>query len=212
MKIAAGAGALILLVVLVLLEPWHSCRRHRPFTTISLTRTLCGWWHSERNASASLKTLASAQADFRGNDRDDNKIQDFWRGNIAGLYGVVPPDSSEMIRLIELSVAGADSDPAGVLEVGAKGPGQVAPDRYTTPSPKAGYLFKALRHADERPDALDRDRFAACAYPDDYLVSGMLTFIISEDHTIFKKDLGAQGPPAVYPDPATLQREWSKLD
>src|SRR5689334_9677177 len=33
---------------------------------------------NERNASASLKTLASAEADFRANDRDNNKINDFW--------------------------------------------------------------------------------------------------------------------------------------
>jgi hypothetical protein len=212
MKIAACFGALILFVVLLLLEPWHSCRRHRPFTTIALTRTPCGWWGSERNASASLKTLASAQADFRGNDRDENKILDFWRGDVAGLYGLVPAGSTEMIKLIEVSVAGADSAPAGGLEIGAPGPGQVAPERYLIPSPKAGYLFRALRHADEKPGALDRDRFAACAYPDDYLVSGMLTFILSEDGTIFKRDLGAQGPPEVFPDAGTLKREWAKLD
>ena len=38
----------------------------------------------ERSPSASLKTIASAQADFRANDRDGDGVQQFWRGDIAG--------------------------------------------------------------------------------------------------------------------------------
>jgi prepilin-type N-terminal cleavage/methylation domain-containing protein len=33
---------------------------------------------NERNASTSLKTLSSAEADFRSNDRDWNHVNDFW--------------------------------------------------------------------------------------------------------------------------------------
>ena len=61
--------------------------------------------------SGGLKTIASAQADFRGNDRDGNGRQDFWRDDIAGLYTIVPVGSQEAIKLIELSVAGADEAP-----------------------------------------------------------------------------------------------------
>src|SRR5688500_17803531 len=63
---------------------------------------------NERGASAALKTLASAQADFRENDRDGNKVQDFWTRDVAGLYGVVPAGETETIKLIDRSVAGAD--------------------------------------------------------------------------------------------------------
>src|SRR5436190_13328249 len=41
---------------------------------------------NERNASTSLKTLSSAEADFRANDRDWNHVNDFWTANVAGLY------------------------------------------------------------------------------------------------------------------------------
>src|SRR6187455_327077 len=41
---------------------------------------------NERNASTSLKTLSSAEADFRSNDRDWNHVNDFWTANVAGLY------------------------------------------------------------------------------------------------------------------------------
>ena len=48
----------------------------------------------ERNSSASLKTIVTAQADFRANDRDGNGVADYWRGDIAGLY-VLKPQGSE---------------------------------------------------------------------------------------------------------------------
>jgi len=41
---------------------------------------------NERNASTSLKTLSSAEADFRANDRDWNHVNDFWTGDVKGLY------------------------------------------------------------------------------------------------------------------------------
>src|SRR5262245_65213488 len=74
---------------------------------------------NERNASTSLKTLSSAEADFRANDRDWNHVNDFWTANIAGLYtmtstavtGNSPNSTTDpSIKLIELSVASADSD------------------------------------------------------------------------------------------------------
>ncbi|HEX7899443.1 MAG TPA: DUF2950 family protein [Planctomycetota bacterium] len=167
---------------------------------------------NERNASASLKTVASAQADYRGNDRDENKIQEFWRGDVAGLYGVLPAGSTEMIKLIEISVAGADDSPLGKGSIGDTGPGQVARDNYAVFAPKAGYYFRALRHADEDPKALEPNRFAACAYPAAYTQATRFTYILDEGNTVFQRDLGRPGPPDVFPDPVTLKRDWSKLD
>jgi hypothetical protein len=160
----------------------------------------------------SLKTIASAQADYRGNDRDGNGRQDFWRGDISGLYAVVPPKSREMIKLIELSVAGADDQPTGRLADGDEGPGHVAQESFAARKPKAGYFYRALRHSDERPGQLDPLRFAVCAYPADYPEHGRRTYILSEDNTIYARDLGRPGPPDAYPDPATREREWAKLD
>lgn len=112
---------------------------------------------NERNASSSLRALASAQADYRGNDQDENKLQDFWRGDVSGLYSVLPAGSTEMIKLIELSVAGADDRPLGNKSIGDAGPGQVAQDQFAIFAPKAGYMSRALRHADEDPAKLDPD-------------------------------------------------------
>ncbi len=152
----------------------------------------------QRNASTSLKTITSAQADFRANDRDGDGVNQFWRADIAGLYALAPGGGPAM-RLIELSVAAADDRP--MLNI--------AP--YAKPAPKAGYWFRALRHADET--VIDAKlRFAAEAHPADYPKSGRYTFIVDENNTIFCCDLGHGNGLTVYPTDDELKTKWSKLD
>jgi hypothetical protein len=156
------------------------------------------WSTRPRPSPLNLKTLASAQADYRGNDRDGNGKQDFWRGDVAGLYLLRPPGDPDMIKLIELSVAGADAAPT--LDV----------SQVTVRAPKAGYWCKAIRHADEDPAKLDPDRFAFCAYPED-LSEHRWMFVISEGNTIFKAP-AVKGGVDVFPDGKTLTETWAKLD
>ena len=160
---------------------------------VPLTKSSGG---NERNASASLKTIASAQADFRGNDRDGNRVQDFWRPDIQGLYSLKPEGSEEMIKLIEISVAGADGRPSTPVDV------------FAVPAPKAGYWYRAMRFKDEKDP--DPDRFAAIAYPDSRS-AGRLMFILSHDNTIFRKEVGDGPVPEIYPDDP-LKEGWTKLD
>ncbi|HYE97500.1 MAG TPA: hypothetical protein VEJ18_01265 [Planctomycetota bacterium] len=153
---------------------------------------------NERGPGVPLKTIASAQADFRGNDRDGNRKQDYWRADIAGLYALKPEGADDAIKLIELSLAGADAAPT--TEIG----------RTVARAPKAGYWVKALRHADESPSELDPTRFAAVMYPADG-TSHRRVYIISEADTIFARPWnGPSDTPGVYPaDP--LKEGWSPL-
>lgn len=63
---------------------------------------------NERAASAALKTLATAEADYRSNDRDGNEINDYWTGDVAGLY-------RNQLRLIPRESAEADARPLNPL-------------------------------------------------------------------------------------------------
>jgi outer membrane lipoprotein-sorting protein len=172
---------------------------------------------NERNASACLKTIATAQADFRANDRDNNKINDFWTGDVASLYTLVPDGSKEAIKLIELSVAAADAAP---LDDGAE------IRKSSRPAPKAGYHFRAMTtdNSSGTPEPYGMDtggvksrgkvynhsRFGVCAYPAEYGVGGTKTYIINEGNTIFVRD--TEGEPVLeWPGDAEL-RDWSKLD
>jgi len=180
---------------------------------------------NERNASATLKTLATAQADFRSNDRDNNLVSDYWVADVHSLHALCPlvlegnaykpdpkPDRSKAIRLIEPSAAEADASPVKV-------PGALPPPEQ--PVAKAGYFYRAVEKdetgkpygedTDGRGEKFrNRSKFAFCAYPAEYGKGGKLTFLITEDYTIWKKDTG--GKP-VTQTPADMVKEgWSKLD
>src|SRR5690242_19845524 len=104
---------------------------------------------NERSASTSLKTLSTAEADFRANDRDWNHVNDFWTYNVCGLYtctsaavtGAANANGTQdpAIKLIELSVAAADSDgsTAAFSEYAAL-------STFAISAAKAGYWYVAL--------------------------------------------------------------------
>jgi hypothetical protein len=190
-----GFGIGLVLLVLLLLAPAFDLRvdcrqcwlfqRHRH-------------GHSERTPSTTLKTITSAQADFRANDRDGDGRNQFWRADIAGLYAHAP-GGGPAIRLIELSTAAADDRP--MLSI----------DPHARRAPKEGYWYRALRHADEK--TIDADhRFAAECHPADYPTSGRWTFIVDENNTLFRADLGHGKGLEVFPSLDELMRTWAKLD
>jgi len=178
---------------------------------------------NERNASASLKTIASAEADFRANDRDGNRVNDFWTGDVAGLY-TLKDAAGNNLMLIELSVALADSAP---LEAGAASGRYVAPSTFGNPGPKAGYHFRVMTQdnsggkSDPYATSTGGDpdlgkvhslsAFGFCAFPAEYGVTGTKTFIINEGNTILWKD--TQGEPVLeWPSDADLKSGWTRVE
>jgi hypothetical protein len=154
----------------------------------------------ERRPETSLKTIIAAQEDFRSKDRDEDGIRQFWRPDVTGLYVVRPGGdlAKPVIKLIELSVACADDRPRTSIE------------QYAVRCPKAGYWFRAIRHADET--ALSPDRYAVIAFPAKYPDSGRDTFVVDERKDIYRMDLGHGRGIEVFPSPAELKAKWSKLD
>jgi hypothetical protein len=150
-----------------------------------------------RNASTSLKTIASAQADFRANDRDWNHENDYWRADVAGLYAFEVQGYA--LKLIELSVASADDRPTTNIAA------------FAEKSPKAGFWYRALPHAGESPRG--PDRFAACTFPVSLEAGRWGTYVISEDNVIRKRKLGHARGIEAYPAPNELKNtEWELLD
>ncbi len=58
----------------------------------------------------SIQTLTTAEADFRGCDRDWNHVNDFWTSNMTQLYSMTSAtiQNDQAIPLIELSSQAAD--------------------------------------------------------------------------------------------------------
>ena len=169
---------------------------------------------NERNASTSLKTVTTAEADFRSNDRDGNRSMDFWTADVYALYGMLgitgsntaaPADSataSNQIKLLEPSLAGADGRTDQALYGNVEFAGSIV-----TGSVKAGYSFRALHSEVTGGTATtllndtdgagqfyglchDADRFGFIAFPTS-LNSGKLAFVVNEDNTIWKYNLPA---------------------
>jgi prepilin-type N-terminal cleavage/methylation domain-containing protein len=204
----------------------------------------------ERGASASMKTLTVAESDFRANDRDGNKVNDFWTGDVKGLYtmtnaavpgkagGTVDPP----IRLIELTIAAADSD--GVTATA--GGENMDVTQFGVNSQKAGYWYAALTvdnamgatvEATYKADTGGQPamgtvhnmaKFGFLAFPDSQTF-GRYVYIVNEANTIYRSAisggvrLGGAVPPGTagtgfngayqnWPDEPTMKSYWSKLD
>jgi type II secretory pathway pseudopilin PulG len=162
---------------------------------------------NERNASTSLKTLSSAEADFRANDRDWNGVNDFWTADVKGLYtmtpaavpgpGVAPKDPP--IKLIELSIAGADADGTFIPAAGEN----IPVTQFMPFAAKSGYWYAAmlvdqsLKGSPEMSYKVDTggtprmgpvhntSKFGFTAFPDTSS-KGKFIFQVNENNTIFR--------------------------
>jgi prepilin-type N-terminal cleavage/methylation domain-containing protein len=205
---------------------------------------------NERSASTSLKTLSTAEADFRANDRDWNHVNDFWTFNVAGLYTMTSAavvgnagansTSDPAIKLIELSVASADSE--GSAAAGAAGNNEYAAlSTFAVSSAKAGYWYIALitdnslSGTTEATYKLDTggtptmgsthnaSKFGFLSFPDS-TSAGKFVFIVNENNTIFRsatsgftRPVGTPpgsltSPYTDWPGDTNLKSFWSKLD
>jgi hypothetical protein len=149
----------------------------------------------ERSASTSLKMICKAQMDFAFQDSDGNKVRDYWRTDIAGLYGL-KGENGGPIDLIEPSIAIADEAPKTNI------------DGLGAPGAKMGYWFRAIGFKNET--TVDRTRFAVLARPE-YPSFGKFYFIISHDAVVYRKRTLDVPPPDVYPDDPEKDG-WQKLD
>ena len=153
--------------------------------------------NNERKASAALKMLATAQADFRANDSDGNKVQDYWTADVVGLW--------RSVRMVPRGIAEADAFPLKGL--------------VDNPKPYHGYYFRVLKgdlHFDltynQDTDGSGREvhnssRFGFCAYPVEFGSTGRWTFIINENNTIFK--FQQEGEPFKdWPTDVFLSGDW----
>lgn len=157
----------------------------------------------ERYAATCLRAIASAEFEFRQNDRDENGFRDFWTGDVSGLY--------HHGKLLERPIAWVDAKPLF----------PVAPQ----PARQWGYLVIAMDRTDSSdPPSEYRlitdpasgrvhhpSKFGFCAYPLEYGVDGMLTLIIDESTHVFSSD--TQGKPVLRrPTERDLKEQWRKAE
>jgi prepilin-type N-terminal cleavage/methylation domain-containing protein len=180
---------------------------------------------NERNASTSLKTLSSAEADFRANDRDWNHVNDFWTYNVHSLYtttsaavpGATPNSTTDpSIKLIELSVASADADSFGPATNE-----DIVLTSFAVSSAKAGYWYSALIADDTLAGSVETtykldtggtpimgsvhntSKFGFIAFPDSQS-AGKFVFIVNENNTIFRSATSGSVRPTANTPPGPI--------
>jgi hypothetical protein len=160
------------------------------------------------NTNTALRSLVSAEGDFRSNDRDGNGVNDFWTGDVKGLYtltraavpgtaGAKPEDS---LRLIPLLYAMADADGTMVPAGGENVPfGSFS----TLHSPYKGHWLAALltdrnltttKDANYRQDTGGKPPMGECHHPSkfgfvsfpDSSSAGMFVYMVNEHNTIWR--------------------------
>ena len=155
---------------------------------------------NERNASGSLKTVATAEVDFRMNDRDANGTNDFYVADVRNLYYLMV--GPNRVELIELTIADACVT-------------------NMTVTPKAGYRYQVMV-TDENGAAYNPgtgrnvSRFGFTTFPDAINTTGKLEFIINQNNTMWKRDgtqMGATPPTTTFPlNPRAAAPVWGPMD
>lgn len=144
---------------------------------------------NELDAIAACKAYVDAQYDYATEDRNKNGVPEYARklisspGNRDGLFW---PDPEAPPTLFSATVRKAQSE-------GYRKDGE-------TPSVYHGYYFRIMmaQGPNARGGALDFVQhglmiggFALLAWPAEYRVSGIKTFLVNQDGVIYEKDLGA---------------------
>jgi prepilin-type processing-associated H-X9-DG protein len=166
---------------------------------------------NEACAAASLKTFNGMIATYKRRDYDNNGVKDY-PASLCGLYYEVN-NNRERITLIGIADAHADYRSKGTYTASYKDTATGETKTITEtfmPQPKAGYWFAMipLMH-DGKPYAENRrNYYAVCAFPAQYGDSGMLTFIINEEGTVYCMDLGQGKPIEKYPGPDPVAEGW----
>ncbi len=143
----------------------------------------------ELTAIAACGALADAQKQYFSQPRNGDKVKQYAQkiasdeGKQNGLYWQVPE--------------GQSPSPLGGLGDFAKAVGYTnAGDK---PQPFNGYYFQILTKQGDKAQGGAKDYivngkmtegFAIVAYPVEYRNSGIMTFIVSKDGTVYQKDLG----------------------
>lgn len=159
-----------------------------------------------------LRAIVDAQRDYASEDRDGDGVVSYARrlisskGKRDGLYWPTKP--------------GDPPSPLGALVAQASGEGY-GKDKSGEPRPFHGYYFRALKgqaKAGNSPafDYVVRGRaiggFAVVAWPAKYGSSGIMTFMVNQDGTVYEADLG----PSTHAKAGAMTRfdpgkEWSRV-
>jgi hypothetical protein len=160
---------------------------------------------NELDTIQAMLAIVDAQREYVEKDADGNGLADYARrlvstpGKKDGLYWPAK--------------AGEPQSPLGPLAAQAVAEGYGKQAKSASPRPFHGYFFKLLKGQgpnaaggkyDYEVNGRMMGGFAAVAWPAKYGVSGVMTFLVNHDGTVFEKDLG--------PNTAAAAQKMTRFD
>jgi len=183
---------------------------------------------NETGAIGVMKQLTSSEAIFQCQGPDGNGLKDYWTYDVSCFYRMYRLDGVSRIEFEPLDVALADAKPAdytgGIKPFGDSKVSTIEPWPDAQVTPRYGYLFRAMltdqdgNLYNQNPVgankilATNSDKYGFVAYPVEYGVSGVRTFIVNEGGTVFGTDCGSDAAKVVLTWPTELKWVWSPVN
>lgn len=166
---------------------------------------------NENSAVAALKLITSSEAVWLQQDADGNGIKDYWTRDVSCMHRMYRADGSTKVAFIPIDLAKADNAEVVDDVFGATGP---LMEDWSSATPtaivstvKSGFWFQALTNGSVAVDlynvnnvgvggaalvSCNNSRFGFMAAPDAYGTSGINSFIVNQEGTIYANDTGGQ--------------------
>ena len=163
---------------------------------------------NESSAVAALKLFTNSEATWLQQDVDGNGTKDYWTYDVSCLHRMYRADNTTKVAFIAIDVARADNAPAD--PTGAKdnlfGTPNIESWTNVTTATKSGYWFSVLTldavggasykvnlvgATGKTAAACHNSKFGFGAAPDAYGTSGINSFIVNQEGTVYANDTGA---------------------
>lgn len=189
---------------------------------------------NEKATGASLKSVTTAEETFKNGDLDQNRISDYWTGDLCGLFAlrIITGSGNPLKALNDDAIASADTDVITFNNGMVEHSGRPLP-----PGPKSGYWYQAMVRDEQGADLMvvtdgtaaavhNNGAYGFCAVPAAYGTTGSYCYFVSQGNAIFRIDLGALTPAVAttpvsrftsneldqLPSGPTLAASWSKAE
>ena len=163
---------------------------------------------NENSATAALKLITSSEATWLQQDCDGNGIKDYWTRDVSCLHRMYRADGATKVAFIPIDFAKADN--AEVAD-DVFGTSPLLED-WSTATPtaivsavKSGYWFQALtlnapggaaynvnNVGATASASCNNSAFGFMAAPDAYGTSGINSFVVNQEGTIYANDTGGE--------------------
>ena len=162
-------------------------------------------YNIEMSVIKSLKMITWAEALWLAQDCDGNGIKDYWTYEVSCFRRMYRMDGETLVASIPLAMAWADTAPAPYTQNNFFSAESVRIETWDIITPQAynGYFFRVMLTDEngvvynQKPvgskqiPACNICKFAIVAYPAIYGTTGVNTYIVNQEGTIYSNDYGS---------------------